>query len=321
MTTTKNRDLKSIIKSAFLFVTPSLLIVLIIVYLAFNVQQEQSRLTDQIRAQAPGKFLLLDDGYVHYRLQGPDSAPLVVFIHGGGVTGEEVWKKNIPYFLDNGYRVLSYDLYGRGYSDRPVVKNNPELFLSQTEELLEKLNIRKPFYMVALSMGAMIALDYVYAHPSMVKKLVLIDPAAAGNYKMNPLLRVPLISDFLMTVHWYPKAIENQRKEFVSDEKFDEYAQRLAYFMDFKGYKMTNYSTWRHMLSKSKLHLVEAVPPSSLLLIYGDDDPYFREGQKESFIARLPSMHVAEVEDAGHMPNYEQPDEVNQLVYNFIKGI
>lgn len=315
----KKKGLRSAIRSFFLLLPPVVLVLLILVYIAFHIKQEQFIITDEIRAQAPGQFLLLEEGNVHYRLQGPESAPLIVFIHGGGVTGEEVWKKNIPFFLEKGYRVLSYDLYGRGYSDRPRVAHNPELFLTQTEQLLEGLNIDQSFHLVALSMGAMIALDYSYAHPSKVKKVVLIDPAAAGTYEINPLLRIPLISNFLMTVAWYPKAIENQRKEFVSDEKFNTYAQRLAYFMNFKGYKRSNYSTWKNMLNKSKLHLVEAIPPSRLLLIYGDKDPYFRNGQKESFKSRLPSMKTAKIQNAGHMPNYEQPEEVNQLIFDFLE--
>lgn len=313
----KKKDIKSILKSFFLLITPTVLVLLIVVFLAFNVRQERKHLTDEIRANAPGKFLLLGEGKVHYRLEGEGSAPLIVFVHGGGVTGEEVWKENIPFFLENGYQVLSYDLYGRGYSDRPHTVHNPELFLKQLEQLLEKLDINKPFYLVALSMGGMIALDYAYAHPRRVKKLVLIDPATAGNYEIHPLLKFPIISDFLMTVLWYPKAIENQRKEFVSNKKFNTYSKRLAYFMDFKGYKQSNYSTWKNMLNKSKLHLVEGIPPSSLLLIYGDNDPYFREGQKDSFKARLPSLEIAKIQDAGHMPNYEKPDEVNRLIHGF----
>lgn len=314
----KTRDVKGILRSSFLILPSSVLIILIVVYLAFNMRQERTRLTGDIQAQAPGRFLLLEEGNVHYRLQGPESAPLVVLVHGGGVTGQEVWKKNIPYLLDQGYQVLAYDLYGRGYSDRPRVKHNPELFLTQLEQLLEKLQIDKPFHLVALSMGAMIALDYIYKHPNMVRKIILIDPAAAGTYELHPFLQVPVISDFIMTVAWYPRAIENQRKEFVNNEKFETYAERLSYFMDFKGYKHSNYSTWRHMLNKSKLHLVEAIPPSRLLLIYGANDPYFREGQRESFQARLPSMQTARINDAGHMPNYEKPEEVNDLIHRFL---
>lgn len=35
-----------------------------------------------------------------------------------------------------GYRILTYDLYGRGYSDRPSGKQNREFFLQQLDDLL-----------------------------------------------------------------------------------------------------------------------------------------------------------------------------------------
>src|SRR5882762_6237701 len=88
---------------------------LLALYLIMHSQQETAELNDAVRSQAPGKFIRLRHGFVHYSLQGPDTSRLLLFIHGGGITGMEVWRKTIPYFLNQGYRILSYDLYGRGY--------------------------------------------------------------------------------------------------------------------------------------------------------------------------------------------------------------
>ena len=71
----------------------------------------------------------------------------------------EVWGKNIPYFLDKGYRVLAYDLYGRGYSERPEAANTPELLLGQLTELLDSLHIGERHDIVAMSLGAIVTLD------------------------------------------------------------------------------------------------------------------------------------------------------------------
>lgn len=289
------------------------------VYFILNWQQESTPLTDEIRQNAPGQFVQLEHGWVHYQLSGPDTSTLMVLIHGGGITGMEVWQKNMDYFLHLGYRVLAFDLYGRGYSSRPDVAHTPCVFHDQMVELLAKLEIDEPFHLVALSMGAMVALDFQKSHDHQIQKMVLIDPAASGAYQASPLLQVPVLSDFFMTVYWYPRAVEKQRKEFVDQEQFEVYAERLRHFMAFEGYKQTNYSTWMHMLNQSKMELVASLSPASLLVIVGAEDPFFRQNQLELYRTSLEGVNIVQIPQTGHMPQYERPEEVNQLIANFIQ--
>jgi pimeloyl-ACP methyl ester carboxylesterase len=288
------------------------------IYLFFKGNQENSVLTDNVRKDAPGKFIWLRHGEVHYKLAGPPTAELLVFIHGGGITGMEVWDKNISYFNEKGYRTLTYDLYGRGYTDRPAVRNSPELFLGQLTELLEELHVTDTFSIVAMSMGAIVGIDYAHKNPHRVKKMVLIDPSASGDFKLAPVLKVPVLSDFIMAAYWYPRAVENQRKEFYNKEMFEVYSKRLAYFMDFEGYKYTNYSTWQNMLNQNKLDELNDLSVSDLLLIYGTSDPYFSQKMEVSYRSNFPSMSVVKIEEAGHMPHYEQPAKVNHVIDTFL---
>ncbi len=288
-------------------------------YFLLDRQQEAIQLTDEIRQTAPGQFAELEHGWVHYQLRGPDSATLIVLIHGGGITGMEVWQKNVDYFLSLGYRVLAFDLYGRGYSSRPYLAHTPCMFHDQLAGLLAKLKITEPFHLVALSMGAMVALDFQKNHTRLVQKMVLIDPAASGTYQASPLLRVPVLSDFIMTVYWYPRAVEKQRKEFVDQEQFEVYASRLRHFMAFEGYKHTNHSTWMHMLNQNKMELVANMPPASLLVIAGAEDPFFRQSQLELYRSKLAGVNIVQIEQSGHMPQYERPDKVNQLIATFLQ--
>src|SRR6185295_19058827 len=191
-------------------------------------------------------------GFVHYSLQGPDTSRLLLFIHGGGITGIEVWRKTIPYFLNQGYRVLSYDLYGRGYSDRPDEEVTPELLGDQVNELIDTLGIREHFDIVTMSMGAIVALDFTAKHLDQVNKVVMLDPAATGEFTPRLLLRIPVVSELVMTCYWYPRAIEKQRKEFVNQPMFEDYTQRLRYFMNFKGYKRVNHATWIYILTQNR---------------------------------------------------------------------
>jgi pimeloyl-ACP methyl ester carboxylesterase len=290
-------------------------------FLLLKRTQERLELTDEVRSTAPGKFINLSQGKVHYQLDGPEKSEVIIFIHGGGVTGMEVWRRNLPYFVQKGYRVLAYDLYGRGFSDRPSIVHSPEVFGGQLAELLDSLKLEPPFNIVSMSMGSIIALDYASQHPDKIGKMVVIDPAISGNYRPNPLLKVPVVSDVLLTAYWYPRAVENQRKEFADEAVFEGYAARLRYFMSFKGYKESNYSTWMNMLNQDKTDKISAVPLSHLLLIYGEKDPYFRESECQKLKSIAPGIETIKVEWAGHMPQLEKPLEVNHAIHSFLRGV
>jgi pimeloyl-ACP methyl ester carboxylesterase len=290
-------------------------------FLLLKSTQERLELTDEVRSTAPGKFINLSQGKVHYLLDGPQDSEVIIFVHGGGVTGMEVWRRNLPYFVHKGYRVLAYDLYGRGFSDRPEIVHSPEVFGMQLIELMDSLKLQPPYNIVSMSMGSIIALDYASQHPENVYKMVVIDPAISGDYHASPLLKIPVVSDVLLTAYWYPRAVENQRKEFADEAVFEGYAERLRYFMAFRGYKQSNYSTWMNMLNQNRMDKIESVPLSHLLLIYGEEDPYFRESQCQKLKSQMPGIETIKIEWAGHMPQLEKPLEVNHAIHSFFRGV
>lgn len=287
-------------------------------YLVMQASQEKWEVA-QLRAKAPGQFVRLPEGYVHYSLKGPENGQPIVFIHGGGATGMEVWDKTIPALYNGQQRVLAYDLYGRGFSDRPDVHYDADLYERQLVSLLDTLGFHGPVDVVAMSMGAAIAMQFTAHHPERVRKLVLLGPAASGDLRASSLLSVPLLDRFLMTCYWYPRSIENQRKEFQDMPLFDKYSQRLQYFIRIEGYKRITLSTWHYMLNKSQLHFLAAVPPNKVLLLYGDSDPFFPPQKLDDYKKLYPTLISQKITSAGHMPHYEQPAQVNPLIRNFLE--
>ena len=89
---------------------------------------ETRALDDTARLRAPGDFVRLPDGMVHYELAGPDSGVTVVLVHGFSVPFY-IWDSTAARLHDAGFRVLRYDLYGRGYSDRPHTPYDTALFV------------------------------------------------------------------------------------------------------------------------------------------------------------------------------------------------
>lgn len=290
------------------------------IFVVARFQQETQSIDEKTCAQAPGLFMQLAGGKTHYQLLGNKENDLLVLIHGGGITGMEVWNTNASFLALQGYQVLVYDLYGRGYSDRIAGDYTPELLLNQLNELIKALNLRDSMSVISMSMGSIVALDFATQHPDKVKSLVMIDPAIMGDYRANPLLKIPIVSDLLMTLYWYPRAVENQRKEFVDQKLFDTYKIRLEYFMNFKGYKAMNHSTWLYTLTQNKSELLRQIFPNKIQLIYGDHDPYFSNITATKLQALYPTLEQKVIAGAGHMPHFEKPDIVNPLVLDFLKS-
>src|SRR3972149_9257308 len=141
-----------------------------------------------------GSFIQLSDGVTHYELGGPQNGQPVVLVHGFSV----------PYFIFDptfealtkaGFRVLRYDLFGRGWSDRPRAKYNISLFVKQLKDLLDALQFQQ-VNLIGLSMGGPIAASFTARYPERVDKLALIDPAGARPIDLSVLLKatkLPLV--------------------------------------------------------------------------------------------------------------------------------
>ena len=90
---------------------------------------------DNRRADAPGAFVELSDGLTHYEWHGPRTDRVLVLVHGLS-SPSWVFAGLIRGFLMMGYHVLSYDLYGRGYSDRSNADQDLAFHVRQLDELI-----------------------------------------------------------------------------------------------------------------------------------------------------------------------------------------
>src|SRR5690606_27450134 len=139
------------------------------------------------------------DGYVHYKITGPQTGPVVVLVHGF----------SMPLFIyeplalrleEKGYRVLRIDLFGRGLSDRPDADYSPGLFTRQLRDVLGHLEISTPVRLVGTSMGGIVVSHFTLSHPEKVQQLVLIAPAGFPMEipTIAKVTRLPGLGDYLM---------------------------------------------------------------------------------------------------------------------------
>jgi len=285
----------------------------------------ESRVLDQYaRKGAGGTFIQLEQGMVHYFLEGPDNAPLVVLIHGFSVPSY-VWEPTSAFLNKNGYRTLRYDLFGRGYSDRPDLIYDITLFGDQLTGLLEGLQLNEPVTIVGLSMGGPVAARYVHQHSEKVNGVILIAPEVTqisnGDiFYMN----VPVFGEYLMSAVLEPIILPKlQTSDFVHPENYPDWEEKYRVQLQFKGTGRALLSTIRELVKLNPEQEYQKLRETGLpvMLIWGAADQTIGHDQINVLQQILPEMDVRIVEDAGHLVHFERSDEVNSELIDYLDRI
>jgi pimeloyl-ACP methyl ester carboxylesterase len=284
---------------------------------------EKSTLNNEIRTTLPGQFVALSNGAVHYELVGSEDAPTVVLVHGFSVP-YYVWDPTFDALVEAGFRVLRYDLYGRGYSDRPEVEYTLDLFTGQLEQLLSALDIEEPVALVGLSFGGPILARFANGHPDKVWGLSLIDPqiAPVSAAEIFP-LNVPLVGEYLMAVYLAPSMLpETQVNDFYRPERFPGWEEQYRLQMGYTGFRRAILSTIRNMVEVDALVEYEALGKQGIpvMLIWGREDQTIAASDIEMLRRVIPEVEFQPVEEAGHLPHYEQAETVNPLLIEFLRS-
>ena len=102
----------------------------------------------------------------------PGKGPAIVCIHG--LTANHTCWASIADVLSPEYRLIAYDLRGRGESDKPGKGYNLEIHCQDLAELLDHFRLKKAILM-GHSLGAAIALRFAARAPQRVSRLILFD--------------------------------------------------------------------------------------------------------------------------------------------------
>src|SRR5436190_13236146 len=96
----------------------------------------------------------------HYEIEGPETAPPVLFLHGWGVDSR-IWRQQVKHFSQS-CRVIAIDLPGHGQSDWKKIAMAE--MADDIIAVLAKLGIKK-ISIVGSSLGGLVALKIFNSHP------------------------------------------------------------------------------------------------------------------------------------------------------------
>jgi len=275
-----------------------------------------TKFDDAARAKAPGQHIQLTDGQIHYRWDGPEEGPVVVLVHGFS-TPNFIYEQNVGPLIDAGFRVLRFDHFGRGWSDRPRTKYDAEFYDRELLELMDGLGITDPVGLVGLSMGGPITAEFAARHPERVRKLFLFVPAgfdvAGADGAAGLIMRTPLLGDWVWRMYG--------RKILMSDPQYDETGlapeNRLAGDVteqfQYRGYGEALLSTLRHFPLSDRDDIFERLGARGIpvMAVYGAADMTVLVSSADKLRALIPAADVRVLEGAEHGLNYQRHADVN----------
>ncbi len=268
----------------------------------------------------------LQDGYVavaggrlHYQLNG--SGHPLTLIHAGFLD-QRMWDEQFDHFAED-FTVLRYDVRGFGRSSRPVEKYSD---VEDLYTLLTRLKVVKAF-VVGVSNGGRIAIDFTISHPSMVDALVLVGSGVSGYETTGP--EEDRVWGELEKQVDGPQELAAKEGRIADAVKIDvdTWASAQNPANRERILKMAMENSHIHTDPPSRLQ-VHPTPPgfkrlqkirAPTLIIFGDRDVPGMRLVAHQLHTKIPGSELVEIKGADHIVNMSKPDQFNRIVLDFLK--
>jgi pimeloyl-ACP methyl ester carboxylesterase len=298
----------------------AVLLVVCVVWLRLR-DPETRELDDAARSGVPGSFVHLADGVTHYEVAGPVSGARVVLVHGFSVPAY-IWDSTFVALTGAGFRVARYDVYGRGWSDRPDATYDAAMFDRQLTQLLDSLGWREPVNVGGLSFGGLVTAAFVASHPERVRSWVLVDPVAPSDGGGTPAYFTwPVVGPLLWQGLAVPTMDDGQLSDFVEPAKWPDWVERYRVQMQFRGFgrALLRSRVASASVSLDSLYRRAGAAGVPTLLIWGKEDKTVPIAGADSLRKAMPQLEYHPIDRAGHLPHMERTDVVNPLLIDFLR--
>lgn len=272
-----------------------------------------------------GAYANLPLGRVRYWLIGPEDGRRIVLIHGLSIPAI-VWKDIAPVLASRGYRVLLYDLYGRGYSDAPQVTYDTTLYTTQLALLMQHVKWDNAF-IVGLSMGGGVATAFSAHFPHLVNgKVALI--ASAGIIESGDISRTAkfMSTPLVQTVSALPP-FQHYMRLLANTSKLSEPCETnpIQEIVRLQTAHLPHYnaavaSSLRDGPIRGLHFAFQSLARSSnqVLLIHGTADKTVPYKYASKMRTLVPQANLVTISDGGHDITTTHASEVNDLLSHFL---
>lgn len=286
-------------------------------------QTDSLPLTDEVKENADGEFISLPSGETHYELKG--DGELCVLVHGYA-TPYYLYDKQFSFLLSKGYKVLRYDLLGRGLSERVEADYTPELFAAQLDELTTALFGNEKFNLFGTSMGGAIIATFSALHPEKVKRAIFLAPAGMDTFKppfYMTMCKIKGFGDFIFNKVAKGSLVKKCASELhYSKDEYDYYVESFAACSKYEGFLRCTLSSLRNtILATEKVtqyYKKMAKTDIPALCIWGTIDQTMPYYQAERFKEVMPKAKLVTFENSGHIFLFDEGEKTNNEIELFL---
>lgn len=246
----------------------------------------------------------------------------VLFIAGRGGAGRTWHLHQVPEFVRNGYRAITFDNRGVGATEN-AEGFGVEQMIADTAALIEKLDAA-PVRIVAVSMGSFIAQELMLARPELVRSAVLMATRGRHDRARNFFSEAEreLVDAGVTLPPRYDakvRVLENFSSKTINDDRM------IGDWIEMFTMWPTKYTPGLRTQGSvgpkdNRLPAYRSIRIPTLVIGFADDvllPPHLGREVADA----MPHGRYLEIPDAGHLGFLERPQEVNAAALKFFADI
>ena len=304
-----------------------LVVVFILLWLPYFIKTNSLKTISETDIPEVGGWAPLVQGNLYYRWYEPEISnnEIVVLVHGFS-TPHFVWDGMKEFLVDAGYKVLVYDHFGRGFSERPSVVYDQDLYVESLKGLLDYQNISQSVHLVGYSMGGPVVGYFTQQYPDSVKSISFIAPA--GFMKEDSVSRIavmPVVGDWFWQVFGKWLYFREVRNEATSSDNSvalpqSEFVKKYSVQMKYKGLIEALLSTVRNFNFFNAKRMFDKVGDLKIptITIWGTDDGVVPFAGSSELMQSIPHSELKIIKEGKHDIAYANPSVVGNTILEFL---
>ncbi len=258
----------------------------------------------------------LDGLKIRYLESGKGKNKHILFIHGLGSAADR-WMK-IPDILSSDFHSVAIDLPGFGESDKPA---NIDYTIDQFRQFIISFQKEISIFdeqtsLVGHSLGGYIASELAIQNQNNIPQLVLIDSSGMLNQP------TPILEEYFNAAMNPSK--ENVRKAFekmvadparIPSQLVDGFIRRINMPNAKHAFKSTLANSAKTQIGLDRLKQINNIPT---LILWGVHDKVIPLEHSKFFKDAIDKSRLEIIDDAGHAPFAEKPDQVCEILKDFL---
>ncbi len=261
---------------------------------------------------------------LYYEVAG-EGHPLV--LNHGGLVDNHLWDDQFDVFAQH-FKVIRYDFRGFGASGM-IKKGAPPYSLERDlYSLLQFLGIEKT-YMLGLSVGGALSIDFTLQYPEMVDALITVGAGLSGFDfgEPNEDLKAKFAAmEEALKRRDIPSAVEVSLQIWTDGpyrmpEQVDPAVRERVRAMTTRNYERDDdQDVEPQAMEPAAAGRLSEIHVPTLVIVGGQDNDLIMR-IADTLVKDIPGAKKAVIPGAAHHPNMEKPEEFNRIVLEFLGSL